>query len=36
MLQQPIMDKLATLKLSGILEGLREQMENPQYKKLSF
>jgi len=30
------MDKLASMKLGGILEGLREQMENPQYKKLSF
>jgi len=36
MLRQPIMDKLASMKLGGILEGLREQMENPQYKKLSF
>jgi DNA replication protein DnaC len=30
------MDKLFALKLSGMLEGLREQMEGPQYKKLSF
>ncbi len=36
MLQQPIMDKMAAMKLSGMLEGLREQMENSQYKKLSF
>jgi DNA replication protein DnaC len=36
MLHQPIMDKLFALKLSGMLEGLREQMESPQYKKLSF
>lgn len=36
MLHQPIMDKLFALKLSGMLEGLREQMESLQYKKLSF
>ena len=36
MLHQPIMDKLFALKLSGMLEGLRQQMESPQYKKLSF
>jgi len=30
------MDKLSVLKLSGMLDGLREQMENSQYKKLSF
>jgi DNA-directed RNA polymerase delta subunit len=36
MLHQPIVDKLSVLKLSGMLEGLREQMESPQYKKLSF
>jgi DNA replication protein DnaC len=36
MLNQPIVDKLSALKLSGMQEGLREQMENPQYKKLSF
>jgi DNA replication protein DnaC len=30
------MDKLFALKLSGMLEGLREQMESPQYKRLSF
>jgi len=36
MLNQPIMDKLSVLKLSGMLDGLREQMENSQYKKLSF
>jgi DNA replication protein DnaC len=36
MLHQPIMDKLFALKLSGMLEGLREQMESPQYKKLNF
>jgi DNA replication protein DnaC len=36
MLHQPVVDKLSALKLSGMLEGLREQMENTQYKKLSF
>lgn len=36
MLIQPIMDKLSALKLGGIREGLREQMENPAYRKLSF
>ena len=36
MLHQPIMDKLFALKLGGMLEGLREQMEGSQYKKLSF
>lgn len=36
MLHQPIMNKLFALKLSGMLEGLREQMEGSQYKKLSF
>ncbi|MEE8377253.1 MAG: ATP-binding protein, partial [Candidatus Aminicenantaceae bacterium] len=30
------MDKLFALKLSGMLEGLREQMEGSQYKTLSF
>jgi len=30
------MDKLTNMKLWGMLEGLREQIENPQYKKLSF
>ncbi|MDH4272397.1 MAG: IS21-like element helper ATPase IstB [Candidatus Aminicenantes bacterium] len=36
MLYQPILDKLTALKLAGILEGLREQMDSPQYRKLSF
>lgn len=36
MLIQPIMDKLTALKMGGIREGLREQMENPAYRKLSF
>ena len=34
MLNQPIMDKLSVLKLNGMLDALREQMENQQYKKL--
>ena len=36
MLVQPILDKLGSLKLVGIREGLREQMENTAYRKLSF
>jgi DNA replication protein DnaC len=36
MLAQPILDKLGSLKLAGMGEGLREQMENPTYRKLSF
>jgi len=36
MLYQPIMDNLASMKLGGMLDGLREQTESPQYKKLSF
>jgi DNA replication protein DnaC len=36
MLREPLIDKLASMKLNGMLEGLREQMENPQYRKLSF
>lgn len=36
MLIQPMMDKLAALKLAGMLEGLREQMESGQYRSLSF
>jgi DNA replication protein DnaC len=36
MLHQPILDKLASLKLGGMLEGLREQAESAQYRKLSF
>ena len=30
------MSKLTNMKLWGMLDGLREQLENPQYKKLSF
>ncbi len=36
MLNQPIMDKLSALKLSGMQSGLQEQMESSQYQKLSF
>ena len=36
MLHQPILDKLTSLKLAGMLEGLREQLESQQYRKLSF
>jgi DNA replication protein DnaC len=36
MLVQPILDKLGSLKLAGMREGLREQMENAAYRKLSF
>jgi DNA replication protein DnaC len=36
MLQQPLFDKLSALKLAGMLEGLREQLESGPYRKLSF
>ena len=36
MLKQPIIDKMAAMKLTGMLEGLREQRESTQYNKLSF
>ena len=36
MLVRPILDKLGSLKLAGMGDGLREQMENPAYRKLSF
>ena len=36
MLNQPIVDKLSALKLKGMQDALREQMENQQYRKLSF
>jgi DNA replication protein DnaC len=36
MLTSPLLDKLCALKLAGVREGLREQMENPAFKKLSF
>ena len=36
MLVQPILDKLGALKLAGMREGLRQQMENGAFRKLSF
>jgi len=36
MLVSPILDKLGSLKLVGMRDGLREQMESPAYRKLSF
>jgi DNA replication protein DnaC len=36
MLYQPILDKLTSLKLAGMFEGLREQIDSSQYRKLSF
>ena len=36
MLYQPILDKLMSLKLAGMREGLQEQMESSQYRGLSF
>lgn len=36
MLRQPIIDKLSSMKLGGMLEGLQEQAENSHYNKLSF
>src|SRR4030042_2531333 len=36
MLYQPILHKLTSLKLAGMFEGLREQMESHQYRQLSF
>ena len=36
MLREPLIEKLTDMKLWGMLDGLREQLENPQYKKLSF
>jgi len=36
MLVQPILDKLGTLKLAGMQEGLRQQMENGAFRKFSF
>jgi len=36
MLREPLMSKLTSMKLWGMLEGLREQIENPHYKELSF
>jgi DNA replication protein DnaC len=36
MLREPLINKLTSMKLWGMLEGLREQIENPHYKELSF
>jgi len=36
MLTQPLLDKLDHLKLAGMREGLREQMENPAFRSLAF
>jgi DNA replication protein DnaC len=36
MLTQPLLEKLAALKLTGFRTALEEQYENPQYAELSF
>jgi DNA replication protein DnaC len=36
MISQTLMDKLLQLRLPAFREGLRQQMENPQYGELSF
>ena len=36
MLIHQTMDKLARMKLSGLLDGLREQLESPSFRDLSF
>lgn len=36
MLIQPLVDRLGALKLAGMREGLREQMENPAFRSLGF
>jgi len=36
MLLQPLADKLREMRFYGLLSGLQEQFENPEYKKLSF
>ena len=36
MLREPLINKLTSMKLWGMLESLREQIENPHYKELSF
>lgn len=33
---EPSMEKLIAMKLSGMAEGLKEQMQNPAYRDLSF
>ena len=36
MLNQPLFDKLLQLRLPAFRDGLREQQDNPQYRRLSF
>ena len=36
MLFQPVVEKLRDMRLYGMLSGMEEQAENPEYKKLSF
>lgn len=36
MLQQPLLDKLSVLRLSGLRKGLEEQAQSPHYAELSF
>ena len=36
MLTQPLLDKLTTLRLSGLRKGLEEQAQSPHYAELSF
>ena len=36
MLNQPTMEKLYAMKLNGLAEGFREQLETPDSAQLSF
>ncbi len=36
MLQQPLLDKLSALRLSGLRQGLEEQAQSPHYAELPF
>lgn len=36
MLHQPLLDKLSTLRLPGLRQGLEEQSQSPHYAELSF
>ena len=36
MLIQPLLDKLVTLRLSGMKEALSDQLNNPHYGECSF
>ena len=36
MLEHPTLQKLAALKLSGMLAALQEQQQMPEYQQLSF